>query len=223
MLNLEQAQKIAEGASYSSGKMNSVIQSLSSYRRYVVGASPSKVVQLQENLINNLKGVSYNTECYQREMATFKFVAQGCKYGKGSLKDLVNQAMLDFDTNDDACKDESGLPYTSENDVKQFVAKKAEKEKFEEDCLLNSGLKQKVVCEDYNEGFTVSEIIANSKLDKETVKKYEESCPLPRLSPSDEESICLLKPFKTALDVQAMFADIDKMVIKKIYIGCAST
>lgn len=178
---------------------------ISIYRNQISSAKPEVVVLLQEMLIYALGNISYNTECYQRKMATFESVKNGCKEGKGSFNDLYERAMLDFRTNEDSCKDETGLPYTTKDEVRRFVDQKATKEKFEKICLLNSGLKKKLVCEKINGGFTVPQIMQSLNENEAVVESFAEECPVIRLTPKEKGIICNIKPFQSQDEIIARF------------------
>ena len=218
--NLQIAQSIAQNSARTSDKMKKAVSAISNYRNRISRSRPEVVVLLQKSLIYALGNISYNSECYQRKMATFEAVKVGCKKGRGSFDVLYERAMIDFRTNDDSCKDESGLPYTSKNEVRNFVNEKATKEKFERSCLLNSGLKKKVVCEKINEGFTVSQIIQSVKENQALVEMFAEECPVIGLTPKEKGIICEIKPFQAQDKIIAQFPHFKKEVVINALEGC---
>ena len=218
--NLKIAQSIAQNSARTSDKMKKAVSAISNYRNRISRSKPDVVVLLQKSLIYALGNISYNSECYQRKMATFEAVKVGCKEGRGSLDVLYERAMIDFRTNDDSCKDESGLPYTSKTEVRNFVDEKATKEKFERSCLLNSGLKKNVVCEKINEGFTVSQIIQSVNENPALVEMFAEECPVIGLTPKEKGIICEIKPFQPQNKIIAQFPRFKKEVVINAIEGC---
>ena len=218
--NLQTAQNIAQNSAGASDKMKKADTAISNYRNQISSAKSEVVVLLQKSLIYALGNVSYNSECYQRKIATFESVKNGCKEGKGSFNDLYERAMLDFRTNEDSCKDESGLPYTTRDEVRKFVDQKATKEKFEKICLLNSGLKKKLVCEKINSGFTVPQIMQSLNENEAVVENFAEECPVVGLTPKEKGIICEIKPFQSQDEIITRFPHFEKDIVINTIDSC---
>lgn len=217
---MELAQDIAENAGTTSPKMRVAVLVINNYRRYIRNANSGFVVKLQKALIDSLLEVSFNSECYQRKMATFEFVKDGCKKGRGSFDDLYERAMIDFRTNEDLCKDESGLPYTTKDELRKFVNVKAKEEQFEINCLLNGDVKRLVVCEQVNLGFSVSQIIKNVNANPLLVETIAEACPARGLTPLQMKTICEVKPYTTLKEIVQQFPATKEKVIADIFNTC---
>ena len=193
---------------------------INNYRRHIRNANPGFVVKLQKALIDSLLEVSFNSECYQRKIATFEFVKEGCKKGRASFDDLYKRAMIDFRTNEDLCKDESGLPYTTKDEVRKFVNGKAKEEQFEANCLLNGDVKRLVICEQVNLGFSVSQIIKNVNANHLLVETIAEACPVRGLTPLQMKMICEVKPYTTLTEIVRHFPATKEKVIADVFDTC---
>lgn len=217
---MELAQDIAQNSGTTSPKMKVAVLVINNYRRYIRNANPVFVVKLQRALIDSLSEVSFNSECYQRKIATFEFVKDGCKKGKASFDDLYKRAMIDFRTNEDLCKDESGLPYTTKDEVRKFVNGKTKEEQFEINCLLNGDVKRLVVCEQVSLGFSVSQIIKNVNANHLLVETIAEACPIRGLTPLQVKTICEIKPYTTLKEIVQQFPASKEQLIADIFDTC---
>jgi len=221
LTNLLEIENIAKHSSTNSAIMKQSINTISNYRSNIAKSTPAGVIKLQDALIYAVGNVTFNADCYQRKMATYRSVAENCRLGKGSFDELYEKALKDFKTNNEECKTQSGLPYTTKADVTKYVKTKATKLNFETNCLLNSGIKRAVVCNRIHQGYTLAEAFSAANVDSSIGIQYEQSCPVIRLSPLDKKSICLMKPYKTIAQITSAFSTVEVSMVSSAIAQCA--
>jgi len=219
--NLNEVEKIAEHSSSSSPKMRDAVLKVRNYRINIAASTPDGAIRLQAALITAVQNITFNSECYQRKLATLTYVSTQCKLGKSSFDLLYKEAIEQFKTNSDECRTESGLPYTTKAVVRTFVNNKAEKENFEKNCLLNSGMKRAVVCEQLRSGYTLSQAGTSANVDLPTSEIYAQSCPIQELKPSEIESICLMKKYKSQNEIKDAFHTSEERMVLVELAKCA--
>lgn len=211
---------IAKSTSSQSSKSVQAARHIASFRSSAKSATPDNLVKLQKQLADALSSIGYTTECYQRKLAMYESVYRGCKLGKASFVDLYERALLDFKPNDSGCRDSSGLPYTTRDDVQKFLKKKADKEKFETNCLLNSGLKQALTCEDVHSGYSLQQISSKLSITISNAQSLKESCPSPVLSAKENKEVCSMSKFIKLEKIYKAFPDISKKEVNNAFAKC---
>lgn len=192
---------------------------IGNYLRRISRSTPNSAINLQNSLIHALGNITYNSECYQRKLATYTTVTENCKLGRANFDVLYEQAIKDFRTNSVECKSNSGLPYTTKIDVRKHVDKMSEKHGFEKECLLNSGIKKAVVCNQLHSGYSLEQAAGKANVGFDLVHLYEQSCSIEKLSPFEIKSICLMKKYKPIGFIKNIFPNNDE--VKDVYAQCA--
>lgn len=222
LTNLRSIEDIARQSSTQSTKLKRALAEIVSFRVGIKRANAATTIRLQKRLIHALSNIKFSMDCYRKKLAVYEAVHKRCKLGQASFQELYIQALIDFKANTMSCRGETGLPYTSKPDVLKYVKVKANKEKFEINCLLNSGVKKALTCESFNEGYSHSQVASLLQLELNVVRQYEATCATPVLTPIDVSEICTLKTDNVHVhEIYSKFPRIEKTKVRTAYGKCS--
>lgn len=217
---LESIEDIGKMSSSQSSKSVVATKAIAKFKQQAKGATPDNLIQLQKSLADALGDITHTAECYERKLATYEMVYRYCKLGKASFINLYEEAILDFKPNTGDCRSSSGLPYTTKDDVNMYLKKRADKEKFEYNCLLNSGLKKALTCKETLAGYTLEQISVKLNITISNAESLTKSCPPSVPDKNESEEICSMSKFIRLEKIYKIFPEFSKNEVNKIFVKC---
>ncbi|XP_048579471.1 uncharacterized protein LOC5516161 isoform X2 [Nematostella vectensis] len=155
---------------------------------------------LEEMLLKALSKIPFSLSCYTNKVKTINYIVDLCKKGRASYDVLYDEAVSHFDSDDPSnahnplnCETKIGFRYIDKEDLRKAWQEMAEKDGFQQNCVLNDPSKKASACALKNEAYDTEFIMNELGLTKEEVEGLIKNCPKPELSPRDRKVICKMK------------------------------
>ncbi|XP_031573797.1 uncharacterized protein LOC116307658 [Actinia tenebrosa] len=197
---------------------------ISQTTKYIDSIKSSKdlndVVPLFNGLYHALGILPFVYNCLYDKTWFIGSIARGCEEGDKPLTELVTLARHQYSNNIKDCEERTGIPYITDETIRDMIDKAAKDKGFNQNCVLNSKTLKDFVCSMKCQPLDFDDIASRLSprgISKDTVKILYDDCPpCENDKEKDVKMVCMIKKLQPKIKDKEIQELVPKLTLDEI-------